>query len=122
MYSKVIHIYIYIYTPHTHTNILKIFFSIMVYHGILNIVPCAIQSVCAKSLRSCPTLCNPIDYSPPGSSVCGIFQARVLERVAVPFSRGIFPNVGTEPLLLCLLHWQVGSLPLAPPGKLCAIQ
>ena len=33
----------------------------------------------AKSLQSCPTLCDPIDGSPPGSSVHGIFQARVLE-------------------------------------------
>ena len=33
----------------------------------------------AKSLQSCPTLCDPIDCSPPGSSVCGILQARILE-------------------------------------------
>ena len=38
--------------------------------------------------QSCPTLCNPIDYSPSGSSVHGILQARVLERVAISFSRG----------------------------------
>ena len=40
----------------------------------------------AKSLQSCPTLCNPIDGSPPGSPVPGIFQARVLEWVAIAFS------------------------------------
>ena len=40
----------------------------------------------AKSLQSCPTLCNPTDCSPPGSSVCGIFQARVLEWGAIAFS------------------------------------
>ena len=40
----------------------------------------------AKSLQSCPTLCNPIDGSPPGSPVPGIFQARVLEWVAISFS------------------------------------
>ena len=40
----------------------------------------------AKSLQSCPTLCDPIDSSPPGSSVPGIFQARILERVAISFS------------------------------------
>ena len=40
----------------------------------------------AKSLQSCLTLCNPIDGSPPGSSVHGIFQARVLEWVAIAFS------------------------------------
>ena len=36
----------------------------------------------------CTTLCDPMDYSPPGSSVCGIFQARILEWVAIPFFRG----------------------------------
>ena len=40
----------------------------------------------AESLQSCPTLCNPIDGSPPGSPVPGILQARTLERVAVSFS------------------------------------
>ena len=41
----------------------------------------------AKSLQSCPTLCDPIDGSPPGSSVPGILQARTLEWVAISFSR-----------------------------------
>ena len=40
----------------------------------------------AKSLQSCPTLCNPIDGSPSGSTVPGILQARTLERVAISFS------------------------------------
>ena len=40
----------------------------------------------AKSLQSCPTLCNPIDVSPPGSPVPGILQARTLEWVAISFS------------------------------------
>ena len=40
----------------------------------------------AKLLQSCPTLCDPIDSSPPGSPVPGIFQARTLEWVAVSFS------------------------------------
>ena len=38
--------------------------------------------------QSCPTLCDSMDYSLPGSSVRGISQARILERVAMPFSRG----------------------------------
>ena len=42
----------------------------------------------AKSLLSCPTLCHPMDCSPPGSSVHGILQARILEWVAMPSSRG----------------------------------
>ena len=40
----------------------------------------------AKSLQSCPTLCDPIDGSPPGFPVPGIFQARTLEWVAISFS------------------------------------
>ena len=43
---------------------------------------------CAKLLQSCPVLCDPTDYSPPGSSVHGILQARTLEWVAMPSPRG----------------------------------
>ena len=39
-----------------------------------------------------PTLCDPTDDGPPGSSVHGISQARILEWVAIPFSGGIFPT------------------------------
>ena len=42
----------------------------------------------AKSLQSCPTLCNSMDCSLPGFSIHGILQARILEWVATPFSRG----------------------------------
>ena len=45
-----------------------------------------IQYAAAKSLQSCPTLCNPTDSSPPGSAVPGILQARTLEWVAISFS------------------------------------
>ena len=41
----------------------------------------------AKSLQSCPTVCDPMDGSPPGSSVQGILQARILEWVAISFSK-----------------------------------
>ena len=41
----------------------------------------------AKSLQSCPTLCDPVNCTPPGSSVHGILQARILELIAIPFSR-----------------------------------
>ena len=50
----------------------------------LSIVPAA--AAAAKSLQSSPTLCNPMDFSLPGSSVHGIFQARVLEWGAIAFS------------------------------------
>ena len=46
----------------------------------------AATAAVAKSLQSCPTLCDPIDGSPPGSLVPGILQARVLEWVAISFS------------------------------------
>ena len=52
-----------------------------------------------------------LDYSPPGSSVHGILQARILEWVAIPLSRGIFPTQGSNPglwhcrqILYCLSH------------------
>ena len=55
--------------------------------------------------QSCPTLCNTLDCSPSGSSVHGVLQARILEWVVMPSSRG------------SSIPWLVGSLPLAPPGK-----
>ena len=45
----------------------------------------------AKSLQSCPSLCNAVDCSPPGSSVHGVLQARTLERVAMPSPRASSP-------------------------------
>ena len=72
----------------------------------------------AKLLQSCLTLHDghEVDCSPPGSSVHRILQARILECVAMSSSREIFQTQGSNPHLLCLLHWQAGSLPLAP-GK-----
>ena len=59
----------------------------------------------------CPTLCDPMDCSLPGSSVHGIFQGIVLEWTAISFSRGIFPTQGSNPglphcrqMLYCLSH------------------
>ena len=71
---------------------------------------------CAKSLLLCPSLCDPMDSRLPGSSVHGVFQARILEWVAIAFSREIFLTRGSS---LRLLHWHAGSLPLGPPGSLC---
>ena len=50
----------------------------------------AAAAAAAKSLQSCPTLCDPIDGSPPGSPVLGILQARTLEWVAISFSTHIY--------------------------------
>ena len=49
-------------------------------------IPNHAAAAAAKLLQSCPTLCNPIDGSPPGSPVPGILQARTLEWVAISFS------------------------------------
>ena len=63
--------------------------------------------------QSCPTLCNPLDCSPPGSSVHGILQARILEQVAIPFSRALSgPGTESNPGLL-----HADSLPPEPPAK-----
>ena len=53
---------------------------------ILHDPPPAAAAAAAKSLQSCPTLCNPTDGSPPGSTIPGILQARTLEWVAISFS------------------------------------
>ena len=66
----------------------------------------------AKSLQLCSTLCDPMDCSPPGSSVHEIFLARILKLPCL--LQGIFPTQRLNPWLL---HCQAGPLPLAPPGK-----
>ena len=45
-------------------------------------------AIIVQVTQSCPTLCDPVDYSPPGSSVYGIFRARILEWVAISSSKG----------------------------------
>ena len=87
----------------------------------------AAAAAAAKLLQSCLTLCDSMGCNPPGSSVHGILPARMLEWVAMSSSRGSsrprdrtrvsYVAIQGLNLHLCLLHWQVGSLPLAPPGK-----
>ena len=65
-------------------------------------------------VQSCSILCHRMDGSPPGFSIHGIFQARILEQVAISSCRGF-----TQPrviLNLHLLHWQADSLPLTTGG------
>ena len=62
----------------------QVFFFLIVVELLHNVVPVSAaqwneSAAAAKSLQSCPTLCNPIDGSPPGSPVPGILQARTLE-------------------------------------------
>ena len=73
-----------IYTTDTH--------FLLVPDGVQRMI---LAAAAAKSLQSCPTVCNPIDSSPPGSSVPGILQARTLEWVAISFSKAI------QPIKLC---------------------
>ena len=68
----------------------------------------------AKLLQSCPTLCNSMDYSLPGSSVHGIFQARILEWIAISFSRGSsWPRDLTQ--VSCLASGFFTTEPLGKP-------
>ena len=62
--------------------------------------------------KLCSTLCDTMDCSLPASSVYGISQAKILEWIAISFSRG-FSQPRLNP---CLLHWQVDSLPLSHQG------
>ena len=72
------------------------------------------HAVCAVTLVL--SLCNAMNCSPPGSSVHGILQERILEWVAMTSSRGS-SRTRNRTRVACLLRWQVGSLPLAQPGK-----
>ena len=68
---------------------LMIIFSVILFSSCLNLSSIrvfSIKSAAAKSLQSCPTLCDPIDSSPPGSPIPGILQARTLEWVVISFS------------------------------------
>ena len=62
------------------------FCILITYYISISLVACKCTAAAAKSLQSCPTLCDPIDGTPPGSPVPGILQARILEWVAISFS------------------------------------
>ena len=66
----------------------------------------------------CQTLCDSVDCSPPGYRIHGILQARILDSVAISYSRGSSHPRESNPRLLSLLHWQAHSL---LPGKSCFI-
>ena len=92
-----IHIYVQLSPSTVHLKLLQL---------------CVHLCVCEKVIQLCLTLCDPMDCSLPGSSVHGILQARILEWVAVPFSRGSKP--GIEPRSPTV---QADSLPAELPGK-----
>ena len=66
-----------------------------------------------KVAQSCLTLCDPMDCSPPGSSLHGIFQARVLERIAISFSADLL-DPGIEPVSLASPTFFIIALPGKP--------
>ena len=70
----------------------------------------------AKSLQSCPTLCNPVDGSPPGFPVPGILQARTLEWVAISFSNAWKWKVKVKPLSRIWLQRPHGLQPIPSMG------
>ena len=72
---------------------------------------------CAKSLQLCLTLCGPMACRPPVSSVHGDSPGKNTGVGCHAFLQAIFLTQGPNPRFLCFLHWQAGSLPLAPPGK-----
>ena len=71
----------------------------------------------AKSFQSGLTLCDPMDCSPPSSFVHGDCAGKNTGVGCHALLQGVFPPQGSNPRLFYLLHWQTGSLPLAPPGK-----
>ena len=90
------------------TKIHTVMYSILVV-----MYRCEEKNVKILVTQLCLTLCDPMGCSLPGSSVHGILQARILEWVAIPYSRGSFqPRDQTQSSAL-----QTDSLPSEPPGK-----
>ena len=77
---------IYIYGQSLSVICLYMYIIIHSINTVWSIYYVLAATAAAKSLQSCPTLCNPIDGSPPGSPVPGILQARILEWAAISFS------------------------------------
>ena len=98
----------YIFLPYLTLNTQSIYTVILLYHTRLTYV----------YAQSCPTLCNPMDCSPLGSSCPWNFPGKNTGVDCHFLLQGIFPAQGTNLCLLCLLLCQTDSLPLAPPGNL----
>ena len=82
-----------------------------------NSTPAGFYCLCVKSFQSCLLLCNPMDCSLPGSSRGPWSPGKNTGVDCHALLQGIFPTQGSNPPLLCLLHWLVDSSPLVPPGK-----
>ena len=100
--------YTHTYT-HTHTHTHTLLSYELSCIAALKLLSCC----CCLAAQSCLTLCDPMDCNPPGSSVYGILQARILEWVAIPFSRGSsWPKDWTQ--VSCIAG---GFFTAEPPGK-----
>ena len=73
--------------------------------------------MCAKLLTSCPTLFDPMDCYPSGSSVHGDSPGKNTGVGCHALLQGIYHTQGSNLRLLCLLQWQMSSSPLVPPEK-----
>ena len=121
-YSKV---YIYFIETNWVTNVVSIPFWFLVLWGrggcLFLFLPgqhptsLRVAAAAAKSLQSCPTLCDPTDGSPLGYPVPGILQARTLEWVAISFSSAWKGKVKVKSLQSCLTLW--ASVGCGPPGS-----
>ena len=83
---------------------------------LANPIHIKVRKVKVLVAQSCLTFCNPMDCSSSGSSVHGFLQARILEWIPIPFSRGS-SQPGTEARSPISPALQVDSLPSEPPGK-----
>ena len=91
------------WTEPTSPQIIK---NVQLYQDLYHRIK-ACSAAAAKLLQSCPTLCDPIDGSPPGSAVPGILQARTLEWVAISFSKSMLYTLFKK----IMRSFQVGKTP-----------
>ena len=75
-----------------------------------------VTSYCVVCARSCPTLCSPVDGSPPGSTIMK-FSKQKNGAGCHLLLQGVLLTQGSNLHLLCLLHWQANSLPLCNLGS-----
>ena len=97
--------------PH-HTSLLRASVALLMHPLLLKLN--SNQCFCCVPAQSCLAFCDPMDCSLPGSSPWDS-SGKNTGMGCHAFPQGIFLTWGSNPCLLCLLHWQVGSLPAEPP-------
>ena len=127
-YFKHIKAYIFFFHKYHMNRTSLLFFPLSLYISCVVLNFSMYAAAAAKSLQSCPTLCDPIDGSPPGSPVLGILQARTLEWVAISFSNAGKWKVKVKSLSRVRLEQPHGLQPtrlLCPwdfPGKSTGVE